>query len=158
MDARLRNQPADSKYLPCTPAPRWTSELKWELIHHEHATAGHRHNGPHHHFTSQLSLNNLFAAAEVECYLKQDHVHSADDTETSTPSYTLLNLKAGTDVLIGHKKVAELYVTANNLLNRAYQNHLSRLKYADMNEVTGRQGVYNMGRNVAMKLVVPLFQ
>ncbi|MBR1395045.1 MAG: TonB-dependent receptor [Prevotella sp.] len=158
VDARLRNQPADSKYLPYTPAPRWTSELKWELIHHEHATVGHRHNGPHHHFTSQLSLNNLFAAAEVECYLKQDHVHSADDTETSTPSYTLLNLKAGTDVLIGHKKVAELYVTANNLLNRAYQNHLSRLKYADMNEVTGRQGVYNMGRNVALKLVVPLFQ
>jgi len=52
--------------------------------------------------------------------------------------------------------VAELYVTANNLLNRAYQNHLSRLKYLDVNEATGRRGVYNMGRNVTVKLVIPI--
>ena len=45
---------------------------------------------------------------------------------------------------------------ANNLLDRAYQSHLSRLKYLDPNPVTGRQGVYNMGRNVTFKLVVPL--
>ena len=51
--------------------------------------------------------------------------------------------------------MAELYVTADNLLNRAYQSHLSRLKYADVNTVTGRQGVYNMGRNITVKLVVP---
>jgi iron complex outermembrane receptor protein len=52
--------------------------------------------------------------------------------------------------------VAELHVIADNLLNRAYQNHLSRLKYADVNNVTGRCGVYNMGRNITFKLVVPL--
>ena len=54
------------------------------------------------------------------------------------------------------KKIAELYVTADNLLNKAYQNHLSRLKYADMNVVTGRRGVYNMGRNITFKVVVPI--
>lgn len=42
------------------------------------------------------------------------------------------------------------------LLNRAYQNHLSRLKYADPNVITGRRGVYNMGRNVTFKVVIPL--
>ena len=42
------------------------------------------------------------------------------------------------------------------LLNRAYQSHLSRLKYTDINHVTGRQGVYNMGRNVTFKLVIPI--
>ena len=66
-------------------------------------------------------------------------------------------MSAGTDIMVeAGKKMAEVYVTANNLLNRAYQNHLSRLKYADMNVVTGRQGVYNMGRNVTFKLVVPI--
>ena len=43
-----------------------------------------------------------------------------------------------------------------NLLNRAYQSHLSRLKYTDINNVTGRQGVYNMGRNVTLKLNIPI--
>ena len=48
------------------------------------------------------------------------------------------------------------YVTADNLLNKAYQNHLSRLKYADENVVTGRRGVFNMGRNITFKLVIPI--
>ena len=38
----------------------------------------------------------------------------------------------------------------------AYQNHLSRLKYTDINYVTGRMGVYNMGRNLSVKINVPL--
>ena len=37
-----------------------------------------------------------------------------------------------------------------------FYRHLSRLKYLDTDPVTGRQGVYNMGRNVTFKLVVPL--
>ena len=158
VDARQLNQSNERiKYLPFTPAPRWTSEVKWELMHHSHTTVGHHHaEGPHMHGSNGLSLNNVYLSAGIECYLKQDHIYSADDTETPTPSYTLVNLSAGTDILLKHKKIAEVYITADNLLNRAYQNHLSRLKYTDMNVVTGRQGVYNMGRNVTFKLVVPI--
>ena len=159
VDARLLHQTDDARYLPFTPAPRWTSELKWELAHHAHATVGHHHadhhGAPHSHATG-FRLNNAFVAANIECYLAQNHIHSANDTETRTPSYTLLNLSAGTDIMVSGRKVAELYVVANNLLDRAYQSHLSRLKYLDPNPVTGRQGVYNMGRNVTFKLVVPL--
>ena len=79
----------------------------------------------------------------------------ADDTETATPSYTLLNMEAGTDINIRGRHVASLYLTASNLLNRAYQNHLSRLKYTDVNVVTGRQGICNMGRSVTFKMTVP---
>ena len=155
VDARqLHQSDESSKYLPFTPAPRWTSEVKWELMHHSHSTIGHHsHHTP---ITSWLSLNNAYLSAGIECNLKQDHVYLGNDTETPTPSYTLLNMSAGTDLLINHKKVAEVYVTANNLLNRAYQSHLSRLKYADTNNVTGRQGVYNMGRNITFKVVVPI--
>ena len=134
----------------------WTSELKWELAHHEHTTVGHHHEQDHRHFTSKIALNNIYIAAGLECYLRQGNIYSADNTETATPSYTLVNLSAGTDILWKHKKVAEFYVLANNLLNRAYQSHLSRLKYTDINHVTGRQGVYNMGRNVTFKLVIPI--
>ena len=142
VDARQLNQSNERiKYLPFTPAPRWTSEVKWELMHHSHTTVGHHHvEGSHVHGSNGLSLNNVYLSA----------------TETPTPSYTLVNMSAGTDILLKHKKIAEVYITADNLLNRAYQNHLSRLKYTDMNVVTGRQGVYNMGRNVTFKLVVPI--
>ena len=108
------------------------------------------------HVASGLSFNNLYVAAGLDCYLKQTHIYSADDTETATPAYALFSLSAGTDLQINGKKVAELYITADNLLNRAYQNHLSRLKYADENIVTGRRGVYNMGRNITFKIVVPI--
>jgi iron complex outermembrane receptor protein len=156
VNARLLHQTDERKWIPYTPAPRWTSELKWELAHHGHTTIGHQHEGDHRHFTSPVALNNVYIAAGIECYLRQSNIYQADNTETATPSYTLLNLSAGTDILFNHRKVAELYVTANNLLNRAYQSHLSRLKYADINMVTGRQGVYNMGRNVTFKLVIPI--
>ena len=153
VDARLMNASADTKYLPCTPAPKWTSELKWELTHHRHSTIGHRHGAEASHRTL---LDNLYVAAGLDCYLRQSHVYGADDTETATPGYALLRLSAGTDVQIKGRKVAELYVTADNLLNKAYQSHLSRLKYADVDTVTGRRGVYNMGRNITFKVVVPI--
>ena len=107
------------------------------------------------HHASGLSADNLYVAAGLECYLRQSHIYSADDTETATPSYTLLNLSAGTDVLFKGKKVAELYVVANNLLNRAYQSHLSRLKYTDINVLTGRIGICDPGRNMTLRLVFP---
>lgn len=154
VDARqLHQSDDDARYLPFTPAPRWTAELKWELAHHAHATVGHHRHDEH---PKGFRLNNAFVAANIECYLAQNHIHSANATETRTPSYTLLNLSAGTDVTVSGRKIAELYVVANNLLDRAYQSHLSRLKYLDTDPVTGRQGVYNMGRNVTFKLVVPL--
>ena len=166
VDAQLMHATPDTKYLPFTPAPKWSSELKWELFHHSHSTISHHHSdyasalshmASHvSHVASGLSFNNLYIAAGLDCYMKQTHVYSADDTETVTPGYALLSLSAGTDIQVKGKKVAELYITADNLLNRAYQNHLSRLKYADENVVTGRRGVYNMGRNITFKLVVPI--
>ena len=139
VDAQQMHADHDAKYLPMTPAPRWTSELKYEITHHGHTT-----------------FNNAYVALGLECNLAQNHYYQVDDTETATPSYTLISLSAGTDLDICHKKVAELYITAENLLNTAYQNHLSRLKYCDVNNATGRQGVYNMGRNVVFKVIVPI--
>lgn len=139
VDAQQLHASEDAKYLPMTPAPRWTSELKYELSHHGHKT-----------------LNNAYVALGLEHNLAQNHYYEVDDTETRTPAYTLLSLSVGTDLNIHKKKVAELYVTAENLLNTAYQNHLSRLKYCDVNNATGRQGVFNMGRNIVFKVVVPI--
>ena len=139
VDAQQLNASEEAKYLPMTPAPRWTSELKYEITHHGHTV-----------------FNNAYVALGLECNLAQNHFYKVDDTETRTPAYALLSLSAGTDLNIHKKKVAELYVTADNLLDCAYQNHLSRLKYCDFNNATGRQGVYNMGRNIVFKVIIPI--
>ena len=47
-----------------------------------------------------------------------------------------------------------MYFNAENLANIAYQNHLSRLKYAPENLHTNRVGVFNMGRNFSIKMIV----
>ena len=47
-------------------------------------------------------------------------------------------------------------IVVDNLTDVCYQDHLSRLKYAAFNAVTGRQGVFNMGRNVVFKLALPI--
>ncbi|WP_071887797.1 TonB-dependent receptor [Rufibacter sp. DG15C] len=133
-----KDVPEDMKYLPFTPGPRLDTELQISF-----PTAG-------------SHVRNWYAKAELENYFKQDRVYTAFDTETPTPGYSLLNLGVGANLTnAAGKTFASLYITANNVLDKAYQSHLSRLKYAPVNEVTGRTGVYNMGRNVSFKLVVP---
>lgn len=125
----------ESKYLPWTPAPRWNSELKYDIVR------------------DGKVFNNTYVAAELECDLKQNHFYALNNTETATPSYTLVNLSAGTDLKFNGKRRMSIFLTANNLFDRAYQSHLSRLKYIGVNEQTGRQGLWNMGRNIGVKML-----
>ena len=138
VDAQLLHQPEEMRWLPMTPAPRLSVDMKYELTH------------------DGKVFNNAYLAARMDWYLEQDHYYEAYDTETSTPSYLLFGLSAGTDILVKGKKVAELTMIVDNLTDVCYQDHLNRLKYADWNVVTGRRGVFNMGRNVVFRLVVPI--
>ncbi len=127
-----------SSNLPLIPAPRWNSELRANF--------------------SQVGkgLQNLYARFETEYTFAQNRPFLGYGTETATPGYTLLNLGAGTDILKKGKTIFSLHLAATNLTDKAYQSHLSRLKYAAENMATGRQGVFNMGRNFSVKLNVPL--
>ena len=116
-------------WLPMIPAPRLLSEIKYEFSH------------------GGKLFNNTFLALEVDWNARQDHFYAVDDTETATPAYTLLNLSAGTDLVIAGKKRASIYLLADNLLDTVWQSHLSRLKEA---------GIYNMGRNITVKVLIPI--
>jgi len=138
---RSRNLAAtddSSRYLPFLPPPRVIGQVKFTK-----AEAGTR-------------WRNLYAQVEVESNARQDQALLAYGTETRTPAYTLVNLGAGGDVLTNTSKTLfSLYLTVQNLFDVAYQSHQNRLKYFGINEATGRAGVFNMGRNVSVKLVVP---
>jgi iron complex outermembrane recepter protein len=69
----------------------------------------------------------------------------------------LLNTALGADITTRNGKVlATLNLAVNNITDEAYQNHMSRLKYTAENMVTGRQGVFNMGRNFTARLLIPM--
>ena len=159
VDARQLNQPLETRYLPLTPAPRLTGEVKWEFTHNgDHHTSAPHHKGEseHHHRLDHV-FDNAYVSVGIEQYFRQNHYYMAEGTETATPAYTLLNISAGTDILLKNgRKLCELYFIADNLLNCAYQSHLSRLKYADINNVTGRRGIYNPGRNFTITLIFPV--
>ena len=116
-------------WLPMIPSPRLLTECKWEFTH-----------------DGQL-FNNAYVAVELDWNARQDHFYAVDGTETATPAYTLLNMSAGTDIVIKGKKRASIYLMADNILDTVWQSHLSRLK-----EI----GIYNMGRNITMKILIPL--
>jgi iron complex outermembrane recepter protein len=126
-----------SENLPMMPAPKWLSQLKAQFN-----KAGNR-------------LSNLYALVEADHYFRQDNAFLANHTETPTPAYTLLNAGIGADVTGGKRTLFSIHLSGSNLADKAYQNHLSRLKYTDVNAVTGRPGVYGMGRNFSVKVLVP---
>ncbi len=133
-----KGQPDSTKYLPFTPAPKFTSELR----------AASKKLG--------RNLANAYFKIGLDNYFTQNRFYSAFGTETETPGYTLLNFGLGTDIIIKNRKVLSFYLNADNITDIAYQSHLSRLKYEAVNNVTGRTGVYNMGRNISVKLIVPI--
>ncbi len=135
--ARLMHKEGDSRYLPFTPPMRWNTDIKYEITH----------DAP--------TLNNAYVSVGMEMNARQNRFLAANNTETATPGYTLFHASAGVDICRRYKTIATVVLTVDNLFDKVYQNHLSRLKYADLNTRTGRTGVFNMGRNITMKLVVP---
>lgn len=133
------NQPVEGiRNIPFIPAARLITQLKGEFL-----KKGKR-------------IGNLSITAELDNTFRQSKAFTAYNTETPTKGYTLLNAFIGADFLHHKKTLFSVYVAGNNLTDVAYQSHLSRLKYTDVNEVTGREGVFNMGRNFSVKINVPL--
>ena len=107
-------------------------------------------------FPKGKTIRNLFIKLELEQTFAQQHPFTGYNTETATPSYTLIHAGAGTDIISKGKTLFSIYFTGTNLGDVAYQNHLNRLKYAAVNNATGRIGVFNMGRNFSFKINIPL--
>ena len=134
-----RGQADSMRYLPSIPAPKYRLEAKTVFK------------------KMGNSLSNSFILFALDYYFRQDKIFTAFETETPTPHYALLSLGLGTEVNAHKKKkFLSIYFNIDNLLNKTYQNHLSRLKYAPINIRTGSRGVYNMGRNVSLKLIFKL--
>jgi iron complex outermembrane recepter protein len=128
-----------AKNIPFVPAPKLVTEFRGDFKNISSA------------------IKNFYAKVEADNTFTQNNIFAAYNTETKTPGYTLLN--AGLGAGFFNKKGTQLFslnFSAINITDVAYQNHLSRLKYAAANLATGRTGVFNMGRNFSIKLNIPL--
>ena len=104
-------------------------------------------------------FSSIFIKVGVQHYAIQNNFYAAYGTETKTPGYTLLDAGIGANVMT--KKGTTLFnltILATNLADIAYQSNMNRLKYFDNfpNNSTGRSGIYNMGRNISVRLVIPI--
>ncbi len=102
-------------------------------------------------------MRNLYAKVGVDVNFAQNNVFEAYGTETKASGYKLLDCGLGTDITNRkHHTVCTVTIAAHNVLDVAYQNSLSRLRYAPENYATGRTGIFNTGRNFSAMVSVPL--
>ena len=126
------------KNIPFIPAARLVTQLRGEFL------------------KKGKTIRNIALSAELDNTFKQNNAFTTYNTETPTAGYTLLNAGISADIMGKSKTLLTVIITGNNLTDIAYQNNLSRLKYTAENNVTGRIGVFNMGRNFSFKVNIPL--
>ena len=107
-----------SDYLPLIPANNWNNTLRTE-------------------FNVQQWLTDGFATLNVSHTFSQDNVGGF---ETRSKAYTLFNLGLGGKITLG-KMAFDLNLNGNNLFDKKYIAHLSRLK---------TDGIPNIGRNIIL--------
>jgi iron complex outermembrane recepter protein len=140
----------DAKYLQFIPPPHGLSEIRLDIN------------------PQSKRIVNGFIKLQMEYYAAQNRAYLEFGTETPTPGYTLLNTGlVGTITNRLKKPVFSLYLTANKLLNVAYQDHLNRLKYFVSETASGYVvaspnggfGIYNMaGISVSRLIVLWIFR
>jgi iron complex outermembrane receptor protein len=132
--------PDSLKYLPFMPPPHTHSELR---------------------ATSAKGFGRIrsgYVFIGFDHYNPQNRFFAAYGTETYTAGYNLLSAGVGMKLVnAAGKSILELYFEGTNLANVNYQSNMSRLKYFDNPVVPPgvQPGIFNMGRNVSFKVVVP---
>jgi iron complex outermembrane receptor protein len=129
-----------TQYLPDIPPVHGISELQYDFTN------------------KNLHLVNGFVKVSAAFSGSQNRVYLADNTETPTPGYTLINAGVGGGFTNKQNKIIfNIYILANNIFDVIYQDHLSRLKYFEPypNSPGPYHGIYNMGRNISFKVDFP---
>lgn len=133
------NAGAEGKYLPFIPPPRLLSSISQNIS------------------TKWKTLSLLTVKIEADCNAAQNHYLGLYNTETPTAAYTLFNCSFHANINYTGKHIMQFEIGVNNILNTAYQSHLSRLQYFEYysQSPNGHLGIYNMGRNVCFRFIFP---
>lgn len=99
------------------------------------------------------NINQCYILINNDYYFAQNKIYSAYNTELPSKAYNVWNFGTGIELSIKKlQKTLGIYLSVDNILNTSYQSHLNRLRYAPINNATGNLGIFNMGRNVGIKI------
>jgi len=129
-----------TRYLPNIPPLHGISELQFDFTN------------------KSLNLVNGYVKVAAAFSGPQNRAYLADNTETPTPGYTLINAGLGAGFTNKENKIIfNIYLFAENIFDMVYQDHLSRLKYFEPYPTSpiAHHGIYNMGRNFSIKMDFP---
>jgi iron complex outermembrane receptor protein len=104
------------------------------------------------------SVKSMYVFVGFDHFSAQNRFFAAYGTETATPGYNLLSAGFGGNIVNkAGQSILKLFIEGTNLANVNYQSNMSRLKYFDNPTVPDgvRPGIFNMGRNISFKVVVP---
>ncbi|MDI9366239.1 MAG: TonB-dependent receptor [Flavobacterium sp.] len=132
-----KNKGINGEYLPLIPPTKWLSSIEQSLQ------------------TKSLAIPSINLNIETEYVAAQNRYLALFNTESFTPNYLLVNISASTNSKYGKYGNLQIQAQINNLFDKAYQSHLSRLKYFEYysQSTNGSMGIYNMGRNICVKLI-----
>jgi iron complex outermembrane receptor protein len=142
----IPNAADSTNHIPYTPAPHLSSEFKFRINNAKNSV-----------------LSQTYFKVGLQHDWAQNDIYSAVYTEVPSAAYTLFNAGAGTNFINPKtgRVICSLFVNCTNFTNVAYADHLNLAQYfyavnGSLVTVTKQnQGIYNMGRNVSFKLVIP---
>ncbi len=107
--------------------------------------------------TNWKKLPTLTLKAEMDYNASQNRYLALYHTETPTPGYVLFNAGISAEIHYTKKQTLQLQLQVNNIFDTSYQSNLSRLKYFEYysQSANGHYGMYSMGRNCCVKLILP---
>lgn len=134
-----QNEDTNGEYLPLIPPLKWLSSISNKFQPNTK------------YFTS------LTPKIELELAVAQNRYLGLNNTETPTPAYALFNSGISAEIKYSKTQTLQLQFQVNNLFDKAYQSNLSRLKYFEYynQSPNGFLGMYNMGRNICLKIILP---
>jgi len=89
-----------------------------------------------------LFFKKAYVSANTSIAFNQDN---AAPDETTTPGYTLVDFSVGGMIKV-NKQLLQISLSANNIFDTKYIDHLSTLKEVNFN---------NPGRNISLHLRIP---
>jgi iron complex outermembrane receptor protein len=103
---------------------------------------------------NKLKLKKILPTFEFEFHSSQHRFMALYGTETFTPSYLLLHTSIQFELSKKAAKPLLIQLFINNLTDKIYQSNMSRLKYFEYfkDERPYASGIYNMGRNIGIKI------
>jgi len=154
VDGGLKNVPDSVKYIPFVPPLRTTLDVKFTTKHIGSAIR----NG-------YFKIGMLSCASQTHVYLGEAAATGLNTAQTpyeyaasqsATAGYTLFNAGIGGDLQSKGRTYAKVYICGTNIFNTGYMDYMSRFKYLPVNYTTNRVGVFNMGQNISVKVIIPL--